>query len=150
MNVVLFPGPRPSEPGVWGAAELNQVVAGFAPSLQNGEADGWDVGITEAGDPQVYLMGSPPEHDCLLCVSRLGSLYVLEDGAGQVLFEHNSLVSLAEAIRRALQNRHARLVSRIALFWCALRATLHDRTEAMIGEGEDLLVHVAPQLAAIV
>jgi hypothetical protein len=150
MNVVLFPDAKSNEPGVWGSAELNQVVASFGPGLQNGQADSWEAGITEVGDPQVYLIGPPPDHDCVLCVSRLGSLYILEDGAGQVLFEHNSLLSLAEAVKRALRHRHARFVARLALFWCALRETLHERTEAMIGEGEDLLVHVAPQLAAII
>ena len=44
----------------------------------------------------------------------------------------------------------ARLVTRLALFWCALRETFQERYETVIGEGEELLVHVAPQLAAIV
>jgi hypothetical protein len=128
---------------------LNQVAAGLFPSIVNGEADSWEVGATEAGDPQLYLMGPPPEHGCILCVSRLGSLlYVLEDGTGHVLFEHNSVLALAEALKRALRNRQAKFVTRIALFWCALREACQERYE-MIGEGEELLVHVAPRLAAL-
>jgi hypothetical protein len=146
----MFPGRKPTEPGMWGTTELKQVVAGFGPSLESGEAEAWDLGATEAGDPQVYLIGPPPDHDCILSVSRLGSLYVVEDGTGQVLFEHNSLLSLAEAVKRALDHRHARFIARLALVWCALRETLHDRAEAVIGEGEDLLVHVVPQLAAVI
>jgi hypothetical protein len=150
MTVVPFCGSRQSEPGMWSPSELTQIAASFAPGLQTGEAESWDVGATEAGDPQLYLVGPPPDHDCILCVSRLGSLYVLEDGTGRVLAEHNSLLALAESIQRALRGGHARLVTRFALFWCAARESFHERYEAMIGEGEELLVHVAPQLAAIV
>ena len=95
-------------------------------------------------------MGRAPDHDCILCVSRLGSLYVLEDGAGRLVSEHNSLLALADAVKRAVHSRQARLVTRLALFWCALRETFQERYETVIGEGEELLVHVAPQLAAIV
>ena len=150
MTVVPFPAPKQGEPGKWNAAELNQLAASFAPSFQNGDAESWDVGATEAGDPQLYLIGPPPDHDCILCVSRLGSLYVLEDGTGRVLGEHNSLLTLAEAVKRALCNRQARLVTRLALFWCVVRETFQERYEAVIGEGEELLVHVAPQLAAVI
>jgi hypothetical protein len=150
MTVVAFTARREHEAGLWSPAELNQVAASLAPSLGNGGADSWETGATEAGDPQLYVMGPPPDHDCVLCVSRLGALYVLEDGAGRVLCEHNSLLALAEAVRRALGNRQARLVMRIGLIWCALREACQERYEAMIGEGEELLVHVAPQLAAIV
>jgi hypothetical protein len=149
MTVVPFPRPRQGEAGTWSPAELDHVAASLAPSLERGEADSWEVGATEAGDPQLYLMGPPPEHDCILCVSRLGSLYVLEDGAGHILFEHNSVLALAEAVKRALRNRQAKFVTRIALIWCALREACQERYE-MIGEGEELLVHVAPQLAAII
>ena len=55
------------------------------------------MGMTEVGDPQFYLLGRPPHDECILCISRLGRLYVLEDGHGQVLFEHNSLLVLARA-----------------------------------------------------
>jgi hypothetical protein len=150
MTVVPFTSRRPRGRGTWSAGELNQVAVGLAPSVDRGDAEGWEVGVTEAGDPQLYLIGPAPDHDCILCVSRLGSLYVLEDGAGRVLAEHNSLLVLAEAAKRVLLDRQGRLITRLALFWCALRETFQERTEAMIGEGEDLLVHVAPQLAAIV
>ena len=53
------------------------------------------MGVTEIGDPQFYLLG-PPHDECILCISRSAAVYVLEDGAGQVLFEHNSLSLLAE------------------------------------------------------
>ena len=150
MTVVPFPRPREGEPGMWNPAELNHVAASLASSIERGEAESWEVGATDAGDPQLYLIGPPPDYDCMLCVSRLGSLYVLEDGTGRVLFEHNSLLALAKAVKRALCNRQAKFVTRMALIGCALRETFQERYEAMIGEGEALLVDIAPQLAAIV
>jgi hypothetical protein len=149
MTVVPFPAQRPVA-GIWSPAELNHVAASLAPSIENGEAEGWEVGATEAGDPQLYLLGPAPDHDCILCVSRLGSLYVLEDGAGRLVSEHNSLLALGDAVKRAVHSRQARLVTRLALFCCALRETFQERYETVIGEGEELLVHLAPQLAAIV
>jgi len=149
MSVVEFPAGR-SRPGGWTAAELKQVVAGVGRSLETGEAVTWEVGTTETGDPQFYLIGPPPDHDCILCVSRLGSLYVLEDGTGRLLFEHVSLRALAQAARSFLHAKKAAFVARAALVWCAVRELFEEKVEAILGESEDLLVHVAPQLAALV
>ena len=80
-----------------GPAELKTIVESLTPqALGSGQPGGWDVGVTEIGDPQFYLLGPPPHDECILCISRLGRVYVLEDGAGTLLFEHNSLVVLAE------------------------------------------------------
>jgi len=147
MNVVEFPGRW--RPGGWTAIELKQVVAGVGPSFERGEAVAWEVGVTETGDPQFYLIGPPPDHDCILCVSRLGPLYVLEDGSGRVLFEHASLRSLAETARSFLHARKAKFVARWALVWCAIREILAEKTEALLSGGEDFLVHFAPQIAAL-
>jgi hypothetical protein len=98
---------------------------------------------------QFYLLGPAPDHDCILCVSRLGSLYVLEDGGGQVLFEHDSLLALAETAQAALRTRKMRFVARVALIWCSLREACQEKFEAMLGESEELLVHWAPQLAGL-
>ena len=148
MNVVEFPAGR-ARRGGWVAAELKQVVAAAGRSLEIGEAT-WEVGATETGDPQFYLIGPAPDHECILCVSRLGSLYVLEDGTGRVLFEHVSLRTLAEAAKSFLHAKKAAFVARAALIWCAVREFFEEKTEAILGESEDLLVHVAPQLAALV
>jgi hypothetical protein len=125
------------------------VVAGVARSVEAGDATGWEVGATESGDPQFYLMGPPPDHDCILCVSRLGSLYVLEDGTGRILREHDSLRALAETVRSYLHDRKAAVVARVTFIWYATREIFEEKMEAMLGESEDLLVHFAPQLAAL-
>jgi hypothetical protein len=148
MNVIAFPN-RLQVDGRWRPSELNQLVASLTPGLKSGEAAGVDVGVTERGDPQLYLLGPAPAHDCILCVSRLGTLYVVEDGAGRVLSEHSSLRALAETLKTVVRDRKAGLVARMTLIWCAVRTTVEEKIEPMLGEGEELLVHLAPQLAAL-
>jgi hypothetical protein len=149
MTVIAFPARERPECGSWRPAELNQVVASVAGSLERGEAGGWDIGVTERGDPQLYLLGPAPDQECILCVSRLGSLYVLENGTGQVLFEHGSLTALADAVKRVLRNKKAEMVARATLAWFVIREAFAEKVEAMLGESEELLVHFAPQLAAL-
>jgi hypothetical protein len=147
MTVLTFP-PKGSRAGsTWQPAELHQIVEALTPQRCDASAGRWGVGVTEMGDPQFYLLGPPPHDECMLCISRLGSIYVLEDGAGQVLFEHNSLVVLAEQARSILQKKKAQIVARAALIWCAVRETFEEKLDMMVGEGEELLTHFAPQLA---
>jgi hypothetical protein len=147
MTVITFPPKVPRDGNPWPAAELNEIVAMLAPQL-SGEAGRWDVGATEIGDPQFYLLGPPPDDECILCISRLGRVYVLEDGAGQVLFEHNSLLVLAEQARSVLRKKRAQIVARVTLLWCAVRELFEEKLEPIVGESEELLTHFVPQLAA--
>ena len=140
MTVISFQ--RPSTDGAWSQAELN-VVKGALGRLRDGE---WDTGLTETGDAQLYLLG--PEQACELCVSRIGGRYILEDGAGRLLFEHRSLPLVAMHARSALRITCWSLVGRIVVVWCTIRDVIHDRIEPLLGESEELLVHLAPQLAA--
>jgi hypothetical protein len=107
------------------------------------------VGATEIGDPQFYLPGPPPHEECILCISRLGRVYVLEDGAGKVLFEHNSLTVLAEQAKALLQKASSQIVARVIVLWCGLREALEEKIEPIVGESEELLTHLVPQLAAL-
>ena len=95
--MTVIPFERPSVAGAWSEAELN-VVEGALGRLRDGE---WDTGLTETGDAQLYLLG--PEQACELCVSRIGGRYILEDGAGRLLFEHRSLPLVAMHARSALR-----------------------------------------------
>jgi len=148
MTVIAFPSKLQREDGSWPAAELNEIVEKFAPQLSSGEAGGWNVGVTDIGDPQFYLLGPPPDDECILCISRLGRVYVLEDGAGQILFEHDSLLVLAEQARSALRKKKTQIVARAALLWCAVRELFEEKLEPIVGESEELLTHFVPQLAA--
>lgn len=85
-----------------------------------------------------------------MCVSRIGGLYVLEDCRGTPLFEHRSLPLVAMHARSALRTTRWPLVARIVMVWCTIRHMVNDRIEPLLLEGEELLVHVAPQLAAYV
>lgn len=148
-NVVRFL--RPAELGGrgWQSTELQQVVQTCAASIAAGEASGWEIGTTELGDPQVYLVGPPPDYDCILCISRLGRRYLIEDGNGNVVFEHDNPMLLAEQATAALRRRKAAIVARIAVAWCALRDAVEEKTEALMAEPLELLNHVAPQLIAL-
>jgi acyl transferase domain-containing protein len=146
MTVIAF---QPLQlDGPWRTGELNAMVETLMPEATRPGGLGWDVGLTEIGDPQFYLLG-PPQDECLLCISRIGGRYVLEDGAGQVLYEHCRLSLLVERARAALQKRKAQIVARTALVWCALRETVEERLDALVLDGEELLAHCVPQLAAL-
>ena len=105
MSVVKFQRRRAPSGEGWQAAELQQFIAVSANAIAAGDASGWESGSTERGDPQLFLIGPPPDYDCILSISRLGEAYVIEDGAGRVLCEQRSAVKLAEhaapAIARA-------------------------------------------------
>jgi len=148
MTVIAFQPKVLQLDGPWRSGELNTIVERLAPESSRGGARRWDVGITDIGDPQFYLLG-PPHDECILCISRLGRLYVLEDGHGQLLFEHNSLLALAEHARVVLQKKKTQIVARVALVWCAVRETIEEKLDAMVVEGEELLAHCVPQLAAL-
>ncbi len=142
MNVIAF---RKPQLGAWSNTELRTL----GETLDIGRRGaGWDTGLTENGDAQFYLLG--PDQACILCVSRIGGLYVLEDGQGTLLFEHRSLPLVAIHARSALRKTRWPLVARIVMVWCTIRHMINDKIEPLLLEGEELLVHLAPQLAAYV
>ena len=146
MTVIAFTQ-RDEQVGAWRASELNQIVGSFAAELASGEAGGWDTGATEVGDPQFYLLGPPPDDACILCVSRLGRLYVLEDGNGRLLFEHANFELLAQQAKAFLKQSKARVFAQIVLAWGALRSAFEEKVEPVLAEGEEFVMHLAPQLA---
>jgi hypothetical protein len=149
MTVVKFERRRAPTGEGWQAAELQQFIAVSANAIAAGEASGWESGSTERGDPQLFLVGPPPDYDCILSISRLGETYVIEDGAGRVLYEQHDTAKLAEQAAAVLRRRKAALIARVSVAWCALREFFEEKTEAMMGEPMDILTHIAPQLAAL-
>jgi hypothetical protein len=149
--MTIIPFVRRAAPAVdgWPTSELSDLVRAVAPELRSGHASGWDTGLTETGDPQFYLIGPPPQHDCILCVSRLGRLYLLEDGAGQVMFENGDFELLAEQAKTLLKTGKTRMLAQIVLAWGILRQAFEEKLEPLLVEGEELLTHFAPQLAAM-
>jgi len=148
MNVIAFPRARP-QASTWRSAELAILVSRLTPTRACGRKVGWAMGETESGDPQFYLLGPLPNEECIGCISRLGRTYVLEDGAGRILFEDDSLLLLAKRAKSVLQRRKLQILGRLALTWFAVRETFEERLDAVMGEGDELLVHLLPQLAAM-
>jgi hypothetical protein len=149
MNIVAFRRHPASRSQSWQPAEMQTITGACAAFVSQGEASGWETGATEQGDPQLYVVGPAPDHDCVLSVSRLSRLYVLEDGEGRVLFEHDSVMLLAEQMRTALRRRKGAIIARVALAWCVVRETIEEKIEPLLAEPVELLAHFAPQLAAL-
>ena len=148
-QILKFPdrGRPRQEPQGWDTEDLQQIENACSGSIANGEASGWEIGITELGDPQVYLIGPPPNYDCLLCISRIGGRYIIEDGTGRVLFEQDSPVLLAEQALSALRRRKTLLLARIGIVWCSFREAIEAKADALASEPMQALAQVAPQLA---
>jgi hypothetical protein len=148
MNVVPFTDAT-RDSSQWRSAELEKLVATFNAAVEEGDAASWEAGVTELGDPQLYLLGPGPEYDCILCVSRVGQQYVLEDGHGKILGEHNSLTAIGERAWAAVCGRKRALAARITLVACAIRETFEEKLEPLLEGPAELLTHLGPQLAAL-
>jgi len=148
MTVVKFPDAARRREG-WRSVELQQRLSMSSSAIATGESSSWEVGATERGDPQFFLLGPPPEYDCILSISRLSRLYVIEDGGGRVLFETNSPMLLAEQAVGALRRRKMAIVARVVVAWSAVREFFEERTEVILGEPIELVTHIAPQLAPL-
>ena len=146
MSVVAFE--RKPSAGLWSETELNTIVAALNDAIASGNGRGWETGMTEQGDAQFYLLGPLPDQACELCVSRIGGRYILEDGSGRLLFEHQSLAVAALHAKAAVRSPRGWLVARAVLLLCTIRHMIHDKVEPLLTEGEELFVELAPQLAA--
>jgi hypothetical protein len=146
MSVVAFE--RKPSAGLWSETELQAMVAALNDAIASGNGRGWETGMTEKGDAQFYLLGPFPDQACELCVSRIGGRYILEDGAGRLLFEHQNLALVALRAKAAVRSMSGWLVARAVLSWCTIRHMIHDNVEPLLTESEELLVELAPQLAA--
>ena len=145
MSVVAFE--RRQNAG-WTEAELNTIIAALHTAIAPATGRTWETGVTEDGDAQFYLLGPRPEQACELCVSRIGGRYILEDGSGRLLFEHRNLDLVGWHARAAVSSAPWLMVRAVVL-WCAIRSTFQEKFEPLLVEGEELLVQVAPQLAAL-
>jgi hypothetical protein len=146
MSVLTFERKQDGE--LWSETELHTILTTLNTALGAEHGRGWETGMTEKGDPQFYLLGPLPDQVCQLCVSRIGGRYILEDGAGQLLFEHQSLPLVTLHAKAAVSARQWSLVARITLLWVTVRHTLHDKVEPLLVESEEIFFHLAPKLAA--
>jgi hypothetical protein len=145
MSVVAFE--RRQDAAVWTETELDTIVVALHAAIAPATGRTWETGVTENGDVQFYLLGPPPEEACELCVSRIGGRYILEDGSGRLLFEHRNLNLVALHAKAAVSSTPWIMV-RAVMLWFAIRNAIQEKFEPILVEGEELLVQVAPQLAA--
>ena len=145
MSVVAFE--RRQDAAVWTETELDTIVTALHAAIAPATGRTWETGVTENGDVQFYLLGPRPEEACELCVSRIGGRYILEDGLGRLLFEHRNLNLVALHAKAAVSSTPWLMV-RAVMLWFAIRNTIQEKFEPILVEGEELLVQVAPQLAA--
>ncbi len=152
MSVLAFPRNSVSDRSPhWHRDELQQLVGIFAAHAAKGGACGWDSALTERGDPQFYLLGPAPQEECVLCISRLGRHYLLEDGGGGVVHESSDLAELAAVARRmAPRARHREFLAPLLLAGIALRQHYQEKLERVLAEPVELLTHVFPPLAAVI
>ena len=153
MSIVEFPQrPHRAESATsdWRPDELQQLLE-LVHARKARAGLTWEVGATEAGDPQFYVLGPAPDHDCVLCVSRLAQGYVLEDGDRRLLGEAPALDQFAEQAARAAVRRGRSFVARVDFdLVAAIRLTIEEKIEPIFEESPELLVRFAPQVAAFV
>jgi hypothetical protein len=149
-TVLAFPQRAIHNRRIWRQDELQTLVALYAAHAAHGDVESWDVGATEVGDPQFYLMGPAPDHDCLLSVSRIGRTYVLEDRFGVVLAEGAHLGPVIETATRSLSRRYKTFVVRVLLALCAFRLMIEQKIEPFLAESTENFARFAPQMAALV
>jgi len=148
QNVVQFPAPELQT--CWRQDELQSLLALHSVSLERYPGASWSVGRTEVGDPQFYLLGGTPDLDCIMCMTRIGRLYVLEDGAGTLVAEDTRLARIEHVASRMLARRRLSVVAHSLLGLCAFRAVLDQKAELMFAESMEHVSRFAPQFAALV
>lgn len=145
MSVVAFE--RKQNTGEWSERELSTILAALTAATAPGTGREWETGVTEKGDVQFYLLSPLPDQACELCVSRIGSRYILEDGMGRLLFEHHNLDLVALHAKAAVPST-SWLMVRVITLWIAIRSATDEKFDSMLLEGEELFVQFVPQLAA--
>lgn len=152
MNVVQFPTSSITDiDRGWHHIELQQLIALYSAQAHAGNAESWDTDSTDRADPQFYLLGPGPDHECVACISRVGRIYVLENGHGSVMGEDRNLTGiLARAAQMLPRKKGASFVTRMILMMCAIRVVIDEKLEPLIPDSTELLVRVVPPLAAII
>ena len=151
MTVIQFPrSESASAAGAWRASEVERVTEASAEPMSRGDVSGWETGVTESGDPQLYLLGPAPGRECVICLSRLGTHYVLEDGQGRILFEHDAIDVLAEQVRGTLRRKTGAIVARATVAWIAFREAFEEKMEPAMAEPTELVSLMVPKFAALI
>ena len=150
MNVIAF---QPNRSGLrtWSHAELQRLIAFYSAHGAGGDFGSWEVAATEAQDPQFYLMSSSAELGCVLCISRVGRLYVAEDSQGRLIAENQDLRPVLDAASRKLERRWAAgFLVRSLFALCAFRIMIEQKLEPFLAESSENWARFAPHVAALI
>src|SRR6187455_1631273 len=123
MSVVEFRQAIPTRCRTWQGEERQQLLALCSAHTKGGELRGWEIGATEADDPQFYLLGPSPEEDCKLCITRVGRVYVLHDEFGSLLAEDARLKPVIKQASAMLSKPDTSVAMRMLFWLCAFRVT---------------------------
>lgn len=148
MNIVPFA--RDPLTGGFDSKELKAIGEIGAQAFAGGYLSDVAFGTTERGEPQAYFLAAGPEHECVLCISRIDRRYVIEDGCGEVIAEVAALRRVGEQAVGFFKAGKARLAARVWVGWMAAREFFEEKVEPAIAESMEMATHVAPQLAALV
>ena len=149
MNVVKFPRVQPQAAAGLAERRDQQILAACAGSIRPA-SQGWEVGATEHGDPQLYLLGPPPElrlHPVHLARSA-GSMCSRTARPRAVRARQSDAAGRAGDCGAAPPQGEPSL-ARVAVAWARLREAFEEKVEPMLAEPMEVLTHVAPQLAAL-
>jgi hypothetical protein len=148
MNILPFT--RDPLTGGFDSKELRAIGEIGAPALASGIVSDVAYGTTERGEPQAYFLGNGPDQECVLCISRIGRRYIIEDGCGTVLAEVAALRRVAEKAARFFHDGRARLATHLLAGWVAAREFFEEKVEPAMAESMEAATHFAPQLAALI
>jgi hypothetical protein len=149
MNIIPFT-PESAHMRSWSSHELETLLSIYETYAAKNNASSWDVGATERDDPQFYILGPPPDLECIVVISRVDRIYLFENGSGQVLHEGTSLGVLSARAKALADQKPLSLVARITLSLTAIRLTIEEKLEPILVESEEVLLRVTPQLAALI
>lgn len=147
MTIIPF---ARSRPGQFDGREMSVIAEIAAPATAAGLVGSVEWGSTERGEPQAYFLAAGPEPECLLCISRVGRIYVIEDGNGGIVAEVSTLRRVGEQARRAFTAGKSGLTARIAVAWVAAREFFEEKVEPAMAKSLEVATHFAPQLATLV
>jgi hypothetical protein len=150
MNVIPFiPATSGSRP--WSPPELEALLSVYQAHAARGAASSWEVHATERDDPQFFVLGPAPDFETIVAISRVGRLYVLENGTGRVLHEGTSLERVAaHAKAPAAEGKPLGLIARVTVVLAAIRLAVEQKIEPILAESEEVFLRIAPQLATLV
>ena len=149
MTILNFPTAAERSIQGWHPSDLKHLTGACAPAVAKGDSAGWEIGETENGDPQLYVMGPPPDHECILVISRLGRVYIVEDGRGSVVFEHDNPMMVAEQVCASLHQKKVAILARVTVAWCAFREFIEEKVEPVMAEPIELISHYGPHFASL-